>query len=61
MHLGESEDEESRISNTMFELLGQLSAEALRRVDLSLEGYREVETREMEAKKAPQARNEGRA
>lgn len=38
--------------DTLFELMEGLSEEALRRVELSLDAYREIEKREMEAKKA---------
>jgi hypothetical protein len=56
MYFGDLQHVDPRTSDTIFELMGQLSDEALRRIDLSLEGYREIEKRQREAEKAPHAR-----
>jgi hypothetical protein len=53
---GENKDIEESTYNTIFELVGEVSEEALRRLDLSLEAMREIEERNIEAKKAPHAR-----
>lgn len=59
MHYGDNKEIEEDTYDTIFELTGQLSEEALRRVDLSLDAYREIEKREIDAKKATHARKEG--
>jgi hypothetical protein len=59
MSYGDHKEVDQRTYDTIFELVGQLSEEALHRVDLSLEASREIEKRELEAKKAPHARKEG--
>jgi hypothetical protein len=58
---GENKGIEERTYDTIFDLVGDVSEEALRRLDLSLEAMREIETREMEDKQAAHTRNEGRA
>ena len=56
---GGHKEVEQATYDTIFELVGELSDEALRRVNLSLEASRLKEEREMEAKKANQARKAG--
>jgi hypothetical protein len=56
---GDHKEVEQETYDTIFELVGQLSEEALRRVDLSLEAMREIAKREGEAKKVTQARKAG--
>jgi hypothetical protein len=50
MSYGDHKEVEQGTYDTIFELVGQLSEEALRRVDLSLEAAREIERREIARK-----------
>ena len=59
LRYGENKEVEPKTYDTLFELVGELSEEALRRLDLSLEAVREMEKREAEVKKALQVRKEG--
>jgi hypothetical protein len=61
LRYGDHKEVDQDTYDTIFELVGQLSEEALRRVDLSLDAYREIEQREIEGQKALSARKEGRA
>jgi hypothetical protein len=56
---GDHNNIETRTYDTIFELVGQLSEEALRRVDLSLEASREIDKRLHEADKATPVRKVG--
>jgi hypothetical protein len=58
---GDHKDVEQDTYDTIFEMMGQLSEEALRRVNLSLEASRELEKRQIEAQKVLSTRKEGRA
>jgi hypothetical protein len=55
MAYGDHKEVEQGTYDTIFELMGQLSEEALRRVDLSLEAYRKIERWEMEVMKKARA------
>jgi hypothetical protein len=59
LRYGEHKEVQPETYDSIFELVGELSEEALRRLDLSLEAIREIEKRGREAKKATQARKEG--
>lgn len=57
---GDNKEVAPETYDTIFQLVGDLSREALRRLDLSLEAMREIETREQQAKKATPTQDKGR-
>ena len=59
MRYGDEKEIDGKTYDTLFELVGELSEEALRRLNLSLEGMRAKEERELAAEKASHARKEG--
>ena len=61
LRYGDNKDLEEDTYNNIFELVGEISEEALRRLNLSFEATWEIDKRAAEAKKATQARKEGRA
>ena len=57
----EAEQKGEDVVSNLHQLLGELADEANRRLELAGDAYQIVWEREEEAKKAPHARNEGRA
>lgn len=58
LSFGEHKEVEQETYDTIFQLVGELSEEALRRAELTIEAARAVLDRECEAEQATQARKE---
>jgi hypothetical protein len=61
MRYGDNKEIAERTYDTIFELVGEVSDEALRRLNLSLEAMNEIWKRDHRHEEYPKALNEGRA